>query len=42
VDYFSNDPENFQKDQKRLDELSSLLDNGYVRWEELEEKQNSF
>jgi len=42
VDYFSNDPESFQKDQKRLDELSSLLDNGYVRWEELEEKQNSF
>ncbi len=42
VDYFSNDPESFQKDQKRLDELANLLESGYTRWEELEEKQNSF
>ena len=42
TDYFSNDPESFQKDQKRLDALSKLLEQGYERWEALEEKQNSF
>ena len=41
-DYFSNDPENFQADQKRLAELEHLLEQGYQRWEALEEKQNSF
>ncbi|MCF6208151.1 MAG: ATP-binding cassette domain-containing protein, partial [Ghiorsea sp.] len=42
MDYFSNDPENFQKDQKRLAELTQLLEQGYERWEALEEKQASF
>ncbi len=42
TEYFSKDPESFQNDQKRLDELSSLLDHGYARWETLEEKQANF
>jgi len=41
-DYFANDPESFQKDQKRLAALERLLEQGYQRWEALEEKQNNF
>ena len=42
ADYFSNDPENFQKDQKQLDTLENQLQQAYARWEALEEKQANF
>ncbi len=42
VNYFSKEPEKFQQDQKRLDELEKLLEQAYQRWEELEAKQESF
>ena len=42
ADYFSNDPDNFQKDQKQLDTLENQLQQAYARWEALEEKQASF
>jgi len=38
AEYFNNEPEKFQNDQKRLHALSQSLENGYLRWEELEEK----
>ena len=42
VDYFNNDPESFQNDQRRLDVLDKLLEDAYIRWDELETKQASF
>jgi ATP-binding cassette subfamily F protein uup len=42
ADYFSNDPDSFQKDQKHLAELEKNLKQAYARWETLEEKQASF
>nr|WP_232726409.1 ATP-binding cassette domain-containing protein [Mariprofundus ferrinatatus] len=38
-DYFTTDPEAFQKDQLRLQELEAGLEAAYGRWEELEAKQ---
>ena len=42
TNYFNSNPEGFQQDQKRLSELEQLLEHSYQRWEELEEKQQSF
>lgn len=41
-DYFTNSPDAFQKDQKRLIDLEKTLAHAYQRWEELELKQESF
>ncbi|MDX8384152.1 MAG: ATP-binding cassette domain-containing protein [Ghiorsea sp.] len=40
--YFTDSPEAFQQDQKRLHELEQALASAYSRWEELEAKQESF
>jgi len=42
VDYFTNNPDAFQADQKQLDALEQQLCAAYKLWEELESKQASF
>jgi len=42
TDYFTRDPDGFQKDQIRLSALEKDLELAYHRWEELETKQASF
>jgi ATP-binding cassette subfamily F protein uup len=42
TDYFTNNPEAFQKDQQRLNEIETSLARAFTRWEELEEKQAGF
>ncbi len=42
VDYFSNDPQAFQQDQKQLDVLNTKLEQAYQQWEALEAKQEAF
>jgi len=41
-DYFTNNPESYQKDQLHLSALDDTLHDAYARWESLEEKQTAF
>ncbi len=40
--YFTDDEEGYQKDQRRLSVLDDMLRDAYARWESLEEKQIAF